>query len=52
VITHLTIDGNRVTAVVPELTLDGMERVLRAVQDGEDTAEADAAMAEPGESIP
>ena len=41
VITHLTINGERVAAIVPESVLDA----LRA-------AEADAAMEEPGESIP
>jgi antitoxin Phd len=48
VITHLTINGERVAAIVPESVLD----TLRATEDAEDAAEADAAMEEPGESIP
>jgi len=48
VITHLTIDGERVAAIVPESVLDA----LRAAEDAEDAAEADAAMNEPGNSIP
>ncbi len=48
VITHLTVGGERVAAIVPESMLDA----LRAAEDAEDAAEADAAMAEPGESIP
>ena len=47
VITHLTINGERVAAIVPESALD----VLRAAEDAEDAAEADAAMKEPGHSI-
>jgi antitoxin (DNA-binding transcriptional repressor) of toxin-antitoxin stability system len=48
VITHLTVRGERVAAIVPESMLDA----LRAAEDAEDAAEADATMAEPGESIP
>lgn len=48
VITHLTINGERVAAIVPESVLDA----LRAAEDAEDAAEADAAMEEPGESVP
>jgi antitoxin Phd len=48
VITHLTIGGERVAAIVPESVIE----VLRAVEDAEDVAEAEAAMDEPGESIP
>jgi hypothetical protein len=48
VITHLTINGERVAAIVPESVPDA----LRAAEDAEDAAEADAAMNEPGESIP
>lgn len=44
VITHLTIRGERVAAIVPETMLDA----LRAAEDAE---EADAAMDEPGESV-
>ena len=47
VITHLTIHGERVAAIVPESVIDG----LRAAEDAEDAAEADTAMGEPGESI-
>jgi len=47
VITHLTIRGERVAAIVPESMIDA----LRAAEDAEDAAEADAAMAEPGDSI-
>ncbi len=48
VITHLTIGGKRVAATVPESVIEA----LRAAEDAEDAAEADAAMDEPGESIP
>src|SRR6266851_4046140 len=48
VITHLTIHGERVAAIVPESVLDA----LRAAEDAEDAAEAEAAMREPGDSIP
>lgn len=48
VITHLTIAGERVAAIVPESLIEA----LRAAEDAEDIAEADAAMDEPGESIP
>jgi hypothetical protein len=48
VITHLTIAGERVAAIVPESVVDA----LRAAEDAEDAAEADAAWDEPGESIP
>jgi hypothetical protein len=48
VITHLTIGGERVAAIVPESLIEA----LRAAEDAEDAAEADAAMAEPGDSIP
>ncbi len=47
VITHLTIGGERVAAIVPESVIEA----LRAVEDADDAAEADAAMHEPGESI-
>jgi antitoxin (DNA-binding transcriptional repressor) of toxin-antitoxin stability system len=45
VVTHLTIHGEPVAAIVPEPVLDA----LRAA---EDAAEAEAAMNEPGDSIP
>jgi antitoxin Phd len=48
VITHLTIHGERVAAIAPEAVVDA----LRAAEDAEDAPEADAAMDEPGESIP
>ena len=48
VITHLTIRGERVAAIVPETVIES----LRAAEDAEDAAEADAAMDEPGESVP
>jgi antitoxin (DNA-binding transcriptional repressor) of toxin-antitoxin stability system len=44
VITHLTVRGERVAAIVPESMLDA----LRAA---EDAAEADASMDEPGGSV-
>ncbi len=47
VITHLTIHGERVAAVVPESVLEA----LRAAEDALDIAEAEAAMNEPGASI-
>ena len=48
VITHLTINGERVAAIVPESVVEA----LRAAEDAEDAAEAEAAMNEPGDSIP
>ena len=45
VITHLTVHGERVAAIVPE-------SVIEALRAAEDAAEADVAMDEPGESIP
>jgi hypothetical protein len=45
VITHLTVGGERVAAIVPE-------SVIEVLRTAEDAAEADAAMDEPGESIP
>jgi hypothetical protein len=47
VITHLTIAGERVAAIVPESVIEA----LRAAEDAEDAAEANAAWDEPGESI-
>lgn len=48
VITHLTIAGERVAAIVPESVIEA----LRSAEDAEDAAEADAAWDAPGESIP
>ena len=48
VMTHFTIHGERVAAIVPESVLEA----LRALEDAEDAAEAEAAMNEPGDSIP
>jgi hypothetical protein len=48
VITHLTVNGARVAAIVPE----SMIEALRAAEDAEDAAEADAAWDEPGEDVP
>jgi antitoxin Phd len=48
VITHLTYHGERVAAIVPESVIEA----LRAAEDAEDVAEAEAAMDEPGDSIP
>lgn len=47
VITHLTIHGERVAAIVPESLIE----TLRAAEDAEDGAEAEAAKAEPGDPI-
>lgn len=47
VITHLTIKGERVAAIVPESVVEA----LSAAEDAEDVVEADDAMAEPGESV-
>ncbi|MCW2932126.1 MAG: hypothetical protein JWM19_3088 [Actinomycetia bacterium] len=47
VITHLTIQGERVAAIVPESVIE----FFRAAEDAEDTAEADEAMDESGESV-
>jgi antitoxin (DNA-binding transcriptional repressor) of toxin-antitoxin stability system len=48
VITHLTVHGERVAAIVPESVIEA----LCAAEDAEDAADADVAMAEPAESIP
>jgi antitoxin Phd len=48
VITHLTIGGERVAAIVPESLVEA----LRSLEDAEDAEEADAAMDEPGNSVP
>jgi hypothetical protein len=48
VITHLTIGGVRVAAIVPEAVLDA----LRVAEDALDAAEADAAWDDPGEDVP
>ncbi len=47
-VTHITKDGQRLAAIVPESMLDA----LRAAEDAEDAAEADAAFDEPGEDVP
>jgi hypothetical protein len=47
VITHMTIHGERVAAIVPGSVIEA----LRAAEDAEDAAEAEAAMNEPGDSI-
>jgi hypothetical protein len=47
VITHLTIQGERVAAIVPESVIEA----FRAAEDSEDSAEADEAMGESGESV-
>lgn len=48
VITHLTIAGERVAAIVPESVIEA----LCAAEDTADAAEADAAMDEPASSMP
>ena len=48
VITHVTIAGERVAAIVPQSVLDA----LHAAEDAEDAAEADVSWDEPGEDIP
>src|ERR1039457_628278 len=48
VITHLTIHGERGTAIVPESVLDA----LRSAEAAQDTAEAEAAISEPGDATP
>ena len=45
VVTHLTVDGQRVAAIVPE-------SLIEALRAAEDAAEADVAFEEPGEDIP
>ncbi|HEY5990627.1 MAG TPA: hypothetical protein VIV12_30175 [Streptosporangiaceae bacterium] len=45
---HITEGGQRIAAIVPE----SMIEALRAAEDAEDAAEADAAWEEPGDSIP
>jgi hypothetical protein len=45
---HITEGGQRIAAIVPE----SMVEALRAAEDAEDAAEADAAWDEPGQSIP
>ena len=44
----VTEGGQRIAAIAPE----SMVEALRAAEDAEDAAEADAAWEEPGESIP
>jgi antitoxin Phd len=48
VITHLTVGSERVAAIVPESLVEA----LRSLEDAEDAEEADAAMDEPGNSVP
>jgi hypothetical protein len=48
VITHLTVGGERVAAIVPELVIEA----LRAAEDAEDVRAAEAAWDEPGRSVP
>ena len=48
VITHLTIAGERVAAIVPESVIEA----LRSAEDAEANAEANAAWDEAGDSIP
>lgn len=48
VITHLTVGGKRVAAIVPEALIEA----LRAAENAEHAADADAAMEELGDSIP
>lgn len=48
VITHVTIAGERVAAIVPESVLEA----LRSAEDAEDAAEADASWDEAGEDVP
>jgi antitoxin (DNA-binding transcriptional repressor) of toxin-antitoxin stability system len=47
-VVHITVHGERLAAIVPESALEA----LRAAEDAEDAAEADAAMDEPGDDIP
>jgi hypothetical protein len=47
VITHLTVSGERVAAIVPESVIEA----LRSAEDDEDIVEADASWDEPGESV-
>jgi hypothetical protein len=47
VITHLTIGGERVAAIVPESVVEA----LRAAEDAEDIAEAESAWDERGKSV-
>lgn len=47
VITHLTVAGERVAAIVPESVIEA----LRTAEDDEDVIEADASWNEAGESI-
>jgi hypothetical protein len=48
VITHVTVGGERVAAIVPESVIEA----LRAAEDAEDARAADEAFAEEGEPIP
>jgi hypothetical protein len=45
---HITEGGQRIAAIVPE----SMVETLRATEDAEEAAEADAAWDEPGQFIP
>jgi len=48
VITHITVGGQRVAAIVPESLIEA----LRAAEDAEDAAAADEAFAEGGQAVP
>ncbi|MDQ2876962.1 MAG: prevent-host-death protein [Actinomycetota bacterium] len=47
-VVHITEHGQRLAAIVPVSVIEA----LRAAEDAEDAAEADAAWDEPGEPIP
>lgn len=47
-VTHLTVSGVSVAAVVPESVISA----LSAAEDADEEADADAAMDEPGPSLP
>ncbi len=50
-VTYLVRDGRRVAAVVPPDIAAAVLAAIEALEDQADIAEADAAMAEPGEDI-
>ena len=49
---HITEDGERIAAIVPESLLESVLKMLHAAEDIGDIADADAAWDELGEDVP
>jgi hypothetical protein len=49
---HITEDGQRIAAIVPESLLESVLKMLHAAEDIADIADADAAWDEPGDDVP